>query len=85
MLSELPVIIHNGPIFRWLTNGTAATLIDMSVPGQLTSALSEEIQGANTSNKEDALAQARQMATVRFSWGALVPEYLNMYRAVLEN
>jgi D-inositol-3-phosphate glycosyltransferase len=79
MLSELPVIIHDGPIFKWLANGTSTQLIDMSRPGELTSALLRNIQCAATCEQLNSLKLARQAACSRFSWQALIPQYLEMY------
>ena len=36
--SGLPVIIHNGPVFRWVARETSARLIDMGSNGRLSKA-----------------------------------------------
>ena len=77
MLSGLPVIIHNGAVFRWVARGTSARLIDMSIEGELTKALADEFHnGTQTCVRSEA---ARQ-----FGWEALIPAYLDMYYQVGE-
>jgi len=83
ILSELPVIIHNGPIFQWLTHGTPTQLIDMETPGVLFTALGEAFAEAGSSQTVADLRQARCVARQRFSWGTLVPQYLEMYRRAI--
>ena len=85
MLSELPLVVHDGPVFRWLAKGTSTQLIDMSEPEALTLALQQSIQRRATSEHSNALKLARQTASSRFSWQALVPKYLEMYRASIAN
>jgi 1,2-diacylglycerol 3-alpha-glucosyltransferase len=80
MLSELPVIVHDGPVFQWLAQGTAANLIDMSSAGALTRALGTVFATRASSDFCSALRQTREVARQRFSWEALMPEYLEMYR-----
>lgn len=81
MLSELPVVIHNGPVFRWVAQGTSAQLIDMEAPGALVSAL-RDTSLRPLSSDQHALHQTREAARRRFSWKELVRHYLAMYRAV---
>lgn len=82
MLSELPVVIHNGPVFQWLAQGTSAHLVDMERPRSLASALGEIFLQAASIEQSAALHQARGTARQRFSWEELVPQYLEMYRAI---
>ncbi len=84
ILSELPTIIHDGSIFRWLTEGTSVKLIDMAMPGKLRSAISEHLP-CPIINEEATLARdSRTVACHRFSWQALIPQYLKMYRTVTQ-
>lgn len=83
MLSELPVIVHDGPVFQWLAQGTAVHLIDMASPGALTHALGEVLAAGASTDSRSALRQTREIARQRFSWETLVPQYLEMYRQAL--
>jgi glycosyltransferase involved in cell wall biosynthesis len=74
MLSGLPVIIHNGQVFRWLAEGSAVHCIDMAADRELSRAITA-VQSRNTSS--------RDQAAERFSWECLVPQYLQMYRDVM--
>jgi 1,2-diacylglycerol 3-alpha-glucosyltransferase len=76
MLSGLPVIIHNGPVFKWIADGTSARMIDMSSKGALQQALKDILLEKNYYCSTD---QDKK----RFSWEALVPQYLNMYDRVM--
>ncbi len=76
ILTELPVIIHNGPVFQWIADGFPIHLIDMASEGTLRGSLLEML----------AVAQdppSRDPAVLRFSWEALIPHYLNMYESVM--
>lgn len=85
MLSELPVIVHDGPVFKWLAEGTTAELIDMSQPGALSSAVRKTLACAASQSRVDGLGTSRRAAETRFSWRELVPEYVNMYRTAITN
>ncbi len=74
LLSDLPVIIHNGPVYSWIANGPSAHLIDMSAKGALEQRLREVLSARNCPSSRDA--------SIRFSWEALLPQYLNMYERV---
>jgi 1,2-diacylglycerol 3-alpha-glucosyltransferase len=77
MLSGLPVIIHNGPVFKWIAQGTPVRAIDMSASGALSRTLKEFLS-------PDHFPSSREQAWRRFSWEALIPQYLDMYRQVME-
>ncbi len=83
MLSELPLLIHNGPVFEWLTRSTSSHLVYMERPGSLASALSEIFLQAASSEQSSVLHQDRDTAQQRFSWKELVPQYLEMYRSAI--
>src|SRR5262249_44710047 len=85
MLSELPVVIHNGPVFQWLAQGTPSRLINMTVRGSLLKALGEVFAKIGSLEMHAALQQARGVARQRFSWEVLLPLYLEMYRKCNEN
>jgi UDP-glucose:(heptosyl)LPS alpha-1,3-glucosyltransferase len=76
LLSGLPVVIHNGPVFRWVAQGTSAHTIDMSIEGTLTKTLQRVLAGGSNGN-------ARSIAIERFSWEELVPKYLDMYQRIM--
>jgi len=77
MLSDLPIIIHNGPVFKWVTQNTSARLIDMSIKGELSRSLNEILL-------EPSHRSSREEASRQFSWEALTPRYLDMYEKVMK-
>lgn len=83
ILSGLPVIVHDGPVFRWLTEGTDAALVDMAAPGRLAEALRRTFDAlAAPQGLTERTAAARAVAAERFGWTALAPAYARMYAAV---
>jgi len=76
MASGLPVIAHNAPHFKWLT-GSDENLIDLSVPGTLSSKVLELIRKRPA--LEPLIAKGREGAKNRFDWSVLKGSYLNMY------
>ena len=76
MLSGLPVIIHNGPVFKWIAQGTSARLIDMSAENELARALDDVLSQSNYNGSRDE-------ALRRFSWEALIPQYLKMCEKIV--
>jgi glycosyltransferase involved in cell wall biosynthesis len=77
MLSGLPVVIHNGPVFRWLAQDSSTRCVDMSAAGELRQALEGTLADGHD-------LRTREKAIQRFSWEALVPKYLEMYSRVME-
>jgi 1,2-diacylglycerol 3-alpha-glucosyltransferase len=77
MASGLPVIINNGPEFRWVAGDSNVMCIDMSQAGELASAVRSVAGGEYISN-------ARESAIRRFSWESLVPQYLEMYQKIAQ-
>jgi glycosyltransferase involved in cell wall biosynthesis len=75
LLSGLPVIIHNGPVFQWIAQGTSARVIDMGTEGELARALDGVLSQSNYSSSRDE-------ALRRFSWETLIPQYLKMYEQI---
>jgi glycosyltransferase involved in cell wall biosynthesis len=75
MLSGLPVVIHNGPVFQWIAQGTYARVIDMGTEGELARALDGVLSQSNYSSSRDE-------ALRRFSWETLIPQYLKMYEQI---
>lgn len=80
MLSEIPVVVHDGPVFRWLTQDAPVRLVDMGAHGALAGVLRAALGPAGPGERSAALAQARGAAQRRFGWDALLPKYLEMYR-----
>jgi 1,2-diacylglycerol 3-alpha-glucosyltransferase len=75
MLSGLSVIIHNGSVFKWIAQGSSARLIDMGADGELARALDGVLSQSNyPSSRDEALR--------RFSWGALILQYVGMYEKI---
>jgi 1,2-diacylglycerol 3-alpha-glucosyltransferase len=75
MLSGLPVIIHNGPVFQWIAQGTSAQVIDMGTEGELARAFDGVLSQSNyPSSRDEALR--------RFSWETLIPQYIKMYEQI---
>jgi 1,2-diacylglycerol 3-alpha-glucosyltransferase len=77
MLSGLPVILHDGPNFRWLAGQSPVRLVDMSRDGALTAVLKVLVATRD-------YPSAREEAVARFSWESLVPKYLAMYETVAQ-
>jgi glycosyltransferase involved in cell wall biosynthesis len=76
-LTGLPAVIHNGPVFRWVAEGTSAHTIDMSAEGELTRTLRSVLTDHGNGN-------SRGVATKRFSWEELVPTYADMYHRIAQ-
>ena len=74
MLSGLPVVLHNSPIFQWVAKGAAVWHVDMSAEGELMRAVRQALS-------RDCRSEAQETSK-RFSWDALIPEYVNMYHQV---
>jgi glycosyltransferase involved in cell wall biosynthesis len=72
MSSGLPVIIHNGPEFRWIADESGVRCINMSESGAFTKALEEALA-------DGSKFDARSDAVKRFSWKTLIPSYVEMY------
>ena len=75
LLSGLPVIVNNGPAFEWITRGTPARLIDMSAENELARTLSDVLS-------QNHYQSSRDEAVRRFSWEALIPQYVEMYEKI---
>ena len=76
MLSGLPVVIHNGPVFKWIADGSSAYSINMVECGQLSRVLIEVLS-------KNRNGDCREQVMKRFSWEALAPRYLEMYQKVV--
>jgi Glycosyltransferase len=83
MLSELTVILHDAPIFRWLAIGTSVRLINMQQAGALAAALRHVLSCQDSAEEKRALHETRSEAQRRFSWNSILPDYLAMYRSVV--
>lgn len=75
MASGIPVIIHNGPEFRWVAGDSNVMCIDMTKDGELASAVKDI-------SSRQFISNGRESAVSRFSWGSLVPQYLEMYQKI---
>jgi glycosyltransferase involved in cell wall biosynthesis len=76
LLTGLPTIVHDGPIFKWVAEGSLAETIDMSVEGRLTDALIRHFQGKTNDNSRDIVVN-------RFGWKRLLPQYIDMYERII--
>jgi 1,2-diacylglycerol 3-alpha-glucosyltransferase len=77
MLSGLPVLVHDAPVFRWIAGHSDVRCINMSKQGALAMALAEILTNGSCPN-------SRGEALERFSWEHLVSQYLKMYQQVAE-
>ena len=75
MASGLPVVIHKSPANLWIGSGTSARFINMSTKGDLTRVLKELLYSDNPKISTNEVIR-------RFSWQALIPQYLDMYKRV---
>jgi glycosyltransferase involved in cell wall biosynthesis len=73
MLSGLPVVVHNAPVFRWVAGESSVRCIDMAASGALTRELASVLDDSGG-------CSAREAAVQRFAWKSLIPSYLTMYR-----
>jgi glycosyltransferase involved in cell wall biosynthesis len=76
MLSGLPLVIHDGPLFQWAAQGARAWHVNMSMPGELKRAAQEALADTAGAQIEEPWK--------RFSWDALIPQYLQMYERVMQ-
>jgi 1,2-diacylglycerol 3-alpha-glucosyltransferase len=77
MLSGLPVVIHDGPEFRWLASESRVLLVNMANNGELSQALLRLLLDGDKLN-------SRPEAIRRFSWEGLVPRYIHMYETLAQ-
>ncbi len=75
MLSGLPLVLHNAPLFRWAAEGASVWHVDMSQPGELRQAFQRALKG---------YAPKLEAPIKRFSWDSLIPEYVRMYERVAQ-
>jgi 1,2-diacylglycerol 3-alpha-glucosyltransferase len=76
MLSGLPLVLHDGPLFRWAAQGAPVWHVNMSEKGALRRAVKEALADERRSRRDELLH--------RFSWDSLIPQYLKMYEKVLQ-
>jgi len=77
MLSGLPILVHDAPVFRWIAGHSDVRCINMAKQGALAMALTEILTNGSCSN-------SRGEGLERFSWERLVGQYLKMYQQVAE-
>lgn len=78
-LSGLPVVVHDGPHFRWLA-GEAGVYLDMSRRGVLGETLTSVLRNLERS-REKAVC-AREDLAGRYDWPILAERYLDMFERV---
>ena len=80
MMHGLPVIAHKYPVAEFVL-GREALLADLSRPGALARVIAEVLSEA----RDASLAQAQwRSVRDRFSWQALAPQYMKMFRRAAE-
>ncbi len=84
MASGLPVILHDCPVFREITEGIPAFLVDMMKPGELTRAVDNLLLSIDMDFNGRGII-ARTNIVDRFSWERLLPGYLEMYKKVAKS
>jgi 1,2-diacylglycerol 3-alpha-glucosyltransferase len=75
MLTGLPLVLHNSPLFRWAAEGASVWHVDMSVQGELGNAVREAVGGYQPK---------RELPLKRFSWDNLIPQYIRMYEQTMK-
>jgi 1,2-diacylglycerol 3-alpha-glucosyltransferase len=73
MASGLPIITHDGPLYRWVLGKSKTQIVDMTQEGSLTKAIGS-CNSPAPGTRDEALR--------RFSWKAVIPHYLKMYEQV---
>ncbi|HYM40243.1 MAG TPA: glycosyltransferase family 4 protein [Thermoplasmata archaeon] len=81
MACGLPVVVHDFASLRWIA-GDAGSVVDMARAGALASEIRFCRENPGILRQRGLLA--RRHAVERFSWGALKPAYLDMFRRCLE-
>jgi glycosyltransferase involved in cell wall biosynthesis len=75
MLSGLPLVLHDAPLFRWAAEGSPVWHVNMSEPGELRKAVQQAL---------NAYEPKLEAPLKRFSWDSLIPDYLRMYDQVAQ-
>jgi glycosyltransferase involved in cell wall biosynthesis len=76
MLCGLPLVLHEGPLFKWTGENAPVRYVNMSAPGELKIALQSILAEGCRSERDEILK--------RFSWDALVPKYIQMYEQAVQ-
>lgn len=76
LMHGLPCIAHDFPVARYVL-GIDGTFVDMTAPAELTDALQNLLgEGGRTSSGASEAGGRRERAAARFSWEALLDEYV---------
>ncbi|MBN1570665.1 MAG: glycosyltransferase family 4 protein [Acidobacteria bacterium] len=75
MLSGLPLVLHDAPLFRWAAAGASVRHVNMAEPGELRQAVQQALKG-HEPKLENPLK--------RFSWDSIIPDYVRMYEQALQ-
>lgn len=73
MLSGLPLVLHNAPLFKWAARGAPVWHVNMKERGELQQAVRQALNGYQPKREEPLK---------RFSWDSLIPDYIRMYEQV---
>jgi 1,2-diacylglycerol 3-alpha-glucosyltransferase len=77
MLSGIPVLVHDSPVFHWIAGDSGARYVNMAGPGALAETLTRIVSNGSW-------PEARAEALRRFSWESLAAGYLAMYRTIVQ-
>ena len=80
MACGLPVVVHEFPSLRWIA-GDAGSAVDMAASGALAREITFYRDHPDVRRERGTVARKR--AVERFSWEALKPAYLDMFRRCL--
>ena len=80
MACGLPVVVHEFPSLRWIA-GDAGSAVDMAASGALAREIAFYRDHPDVRHERGTVARKR--AVERFSWEALKPAYLDMFRRCL--
>ncbi len=77
MLSNIPVVVHDSPVFHWIAGDSGARYVDMAQAGELAETITRMFENGHRPG-------ARAEALERFSWENLTAAYVTMYRTIAD-
>jgi 1,2-diacylglycerol 3-alpha-glucosyltransferase len=79
LIEGLPCVAHDEPVMRYVL-GDGGTFADLTQPGAMTARISQILSQPGTAGE---MIQRRNLVRSRFSWQALAPAYMEMFRLAL--
>jgi len=79
LASGLPVVAHDTPVTRWITEGQAHLVHTSDLGG-----VSQALQRALADQSDAAVSARRQLAERRFSWDSIARQYCEFLQTVSE-